>query len=117
MEEEKQTSTMSKNEIQEEKEEIAQPKNQTALQNKRMALQSSQHQDLTEMWKRMKLKPKMDVSDTRDGYVVTSFIPGMKKEDIDIALSANKRTLTISGVRLPSPEELAQVMNTTTNNF
>ena len=37
---------------------------------------------------------KMDVCETEDGYVVHSEIPGVKKEDIDVAIEGNLVTIT-----------------------
>jgi len=60
-------------------------------------------------WRRMKLKPKMDVDEAVDGYLITSYIPGMRKEDIFISTSQEGRTplLAVRGHRSPSMEELA----------
>jgi HSP20 family protein len=37
---------------------------------------------------------KMDVCETEDGYVVYSEMPGVKKEDIDVAIASNLVTIT-----------------------
>ena len=37
---------------------------------------------------------KMDVCETEDGYVVHSEMPGVKKEDIDVAIEGNLVTIT-----------------------
>ena len=37
---------------------------------------------------------KMDVSETETGYVVHSEMPGVKKEDIDVAIEGNLVTIT-----------------------
>ena len=37
---------------------------------------------------------KMDVRETENGYVVHSEIPGVKKEDIDVAIEGNQVTIT-----------------------
>jgi HSP20 family protein len=37
---------------------------------------------------------KMDVTETANGYVVHSEIPGVKKEDIDVAIEGNQVTIT-----------------------
>ena len=37
---------------------------------------------------------KMDVSETDNGYVVHSEMPGVKKEDIDVAIEGNQVTIT-----------------------
>lgn len=51
----------------------------------------------------MKLQPKFDIKELRDGYQIRAYIPGMRKEDLEITHSGN--TLTLSGVRVPSQEE------------
>ena len=37
---------------------------------------------------------KMDVSETDNGYVVHSEVPGVKKENIDVAIEGNQVTIT-----------------------
>ena len=37
---------------------------------------------------------KIDVCETEDGYVVYSEMPGVKKEDIDVAIASNLVTIT-----------------------
>jgi HSP20 family protein len=37
---------------------------------------------------------KMDVSETENGYVVHSEMPGVKKENIDVAIEGNQVTIT-----------------------
>jgi HSP20 family protein len=37
---------------------------------------------------------KMDVTETENGYLVQSEIPGVKKEDIDVAIEGNQVTIT-----------------------
>ena len=37
---------------------------------------------------------KMDVSETENGYLVHSEMPGVKKEDIDVAIEGNQVTIT-----------------------
>jgi HSP20 family protein len=37
---------------------------------------------------------KMDVCETEDGYVVYSEMPGVKREDIDVAIASNLVTIT-----------------------
>jgi len=106
-----------KEEIKEEDEEKDEEESQPTVHDKRKELQNSKHEDLTEMWKKMKLKPKMDVSEMQDGYVITAYIPGMNKEDIDISLGKNKRALTVGGYRLPSPQELHQLKKLVQNKI
>lgn len=61
------------------------------------------------MWRRMKLRPKLNVEEAVDGYLITSYIPGMKKEEIFISTSPDHRNpvLSIRGHRSPTLEELA----------
>jgi len=37
---------------------------------------------------------KMDVTETEDGYLVHAEMPGVKKEDIDVAIEGNQVTIT-----------------------
>ena len=37
---------------------------------------------------------KMDVTETDNGYVIHSEVPGVKKEDIDVAIDGNQVTIT-----------------------
>jgi len=63
-------------------------------------------------WESLKLVPKMEVSETPRYYLVASYIPGMSEEDISIQISKNKKTLTIEGVRAPTPQEEQILRNT-----
>jgi len=60
-------------------------------------------------WAEMRLKPKLNVREERNAYLIFSSIPGLKKEDISLSLSENEATLVVEGVRLPTEEELAQM--------
>eukprot|EP01124_Arcella_intermedia_P034984 TRINITY_DN8803_c0_g2_i1.p1 TRINITY_DN8803_c0_g2~~TRINITY_DN8803_c0_g2_i1.p1 ORF type:complete len:562 (-),score=159.03 TRINITY_DN8803_c0_g2_i1:96-1781(-) len=62
---------------------------------------------LKEMWKGMKFTPNLKVNESRDQFVISGNIPNMKKEDIKISTGPNNRTLTISGYREPSEEDIA----------
>jgi len=92
-------------------------KTQEKSNQKRKSLEMAQHKDLTEMWKKMKLKPKMDISESRDSYIISSYIPGMKKEDIEITMGKNKNTITISGIRLPTEQEIQTLKNNVSNKI
>jgi HSP20 family protein len=37
---------------------------------------------------------KMDVTETENGYLIHSEMPGVKKEDIDVAIEGNQVTIT-----------------------
>ena len=51
----------------------------------------------------------MEIKEAKDAYIINSFIPGMKRDDIEISLGNNKRTISIAGLREPSAEEQAQL--------
>jgi len=59
-------------------------------------------------WSSLKLRPKMEISETPRSYLIASFIPGMKKEDIGIQLGRN--TITVEGVREPTKQEMQQLI-------
>jgi HSP20 family protein len=42
--------------------------------------------------------PRFDVRETKDGYIFTADLPGVKENDLEISLSGN--TLTVSGQRM-----------------
>eukprot|EP01097_Dermamoeba_algensis_P002722 TRINITY_DN2072_c0_g1_i1.p1 TRINITY_DN2072_c0_g1~~TRINITY_DN2072_c0_g1_i1.p1 ORF type:complete len:591 (+),score=226.60 TRINITY_DN2072_c0_g1_i1:392-2164(+) len=60
---------------------------------------------LQDKWKQMKLKPKVDIQETKEAYILVSYIPGLKSEEIQISFSKVDQTLTIEGVRVPSIQE------------
>ena len=47
------------------------------------------------------VSPKVDIIETKDGYVLEAEMPGVAKEGLDISLENN--LLTIVGRRLPEP--------------
>ena len=51
----------------------------------------------------MTFVPSFDVKETKDSYVFKADLPGIKEEDIDISLSANR--LTVSGERQAENKE------------
>ncbi|MBS4065559.1 MAG: Hsp20/alpha crystallin family protein [Chitinophagaceae bacterium] len=54
---------------------------------------------------RMLIVPAVNVSETKDNFMVTLAVPGMKKEDFDIQIDGNM--LTISCEKEESKEEIA----------
>jgi HSP20 family protein len=48
---------------------------------------------------------KMDVIETENGYVVHSEMPGVKKEDIDVAIEGNQVTITAEVKRESAKKE------------
>jgi HSP20 family molecular chaperone IbpA len=66
---------------------------------------------VSNLWKNMKLKPKMEVKEAKDAFIINSYIPGMRREDVDISLGNNKRTISIAGLREPTHEEQQQLKN------
>lgn len=55
------------------------------------------------------MKPKFDITQTPTSFVIAAFIPGMKKEDIQLHLDRNRSTLTIEGIRVPTKQEEKQM--------
>lgn len=70
-----------------------------------------QRRTLTERVRLLKLQPKFEVTETRDSYIIATYLPGMRDEDISIhrGVSGSARTLTIEGVRVPTPQEEQQI--------
>jgi len=64
---------------------------------------------LSKQWRAMKLKPRMQVAEYPDCFVISSYVPQMKKEDITINCGAD--TITISGVREPTLKEESAMRN------
>ena len=65
-----------------------------------------EEKELRESWAELKLDPKMRVVSQPTKYVITGNIPGMVEKDIGIEIVDEGAALQISGVRLPSPEEM-----------
>jgi HSP20 family molecular chaperone IbpA len=65
----------------------------------------------------MKLKPKMEVNETHDSFVISSYIPGMNKDDIEIQLGNTGKTITVSGFRLPTKNEEQQLKKSVLNKI
>eukprot|EP01092_Planopodium_desertum_P001188 TRINITY_DN11720_c0_g1_i4.p1 TRINITY_DN11720_c0_g1~~TRINITY_DN11720_c0_g1_i4.p1 ORF type:complete len:152 (+),score=17.02 TRINITY_DN11720_c0_g1_i4:59-514(+) len=53
----------------------------------------------------LRLEPRFDVVEKPDRYVITSYIPGMKQEDIGLSVGERDNTITITGIREPSKSE------------
>jgi len=96
---------------------------------------ATQSRRLEPMWRNLKLNPRLEVDEGQsllllllllyssiekmtspssvctvlDGYVISAFIPGMKKEDVTISTSKEgvSPILTLRGFRSPSLEEIA----------
>ena len=66
-------------------------------------------EELEQLWRKLKLDPQLEVRQDRKAYYVIGMIPGMKREDVDIAVDDKKNTVTIKGFRGPTPKEL-QIM-------
>jgi len=86
-------------------------RNELDLQGKKEEFQKQlvkQAQRLEPYWRKMKLNPRMDVEEELDRYVVSTYIPGMNQEDIQIATTMERGSpiLTIKGHRSPTFEEL-----------
>jgi len=53
----------------------------------------------------LKLSPKFEVNETAEAYIISSYIPGLVKEDIHMKLS-EEDNLNVEGVRFPPKENL-----------
>lgn len=62
-------------------------------------------QQRIEKWSKLLLEPRFDVSEKSDGFLITGYIPGMKKENVEVNYDENSRTLTLSGFSYPSASE------------
>jgi len=78
---------------------------------------SKKESHLKEKWRTLKLKPKMDVSENSREYTITSYIPGMRQEDLHVKMGANHETITVEGIREPSPKEEAQMRSQIRNQY
>jgi len=58
-----------------------------------------------EYWKKLKLKPKIDVSQNAEAFEIYGFIPGINEKELKVTLNNTADVMTISGYRLPSPAE------------
>ena len=64
------------------------------------------------LWERARVP--VDVTEQGDSYIVEAEIPGVKKEDIDVRIGDNGRTVTIEGqvVRRSAPAQAAPTEST-----
>jgi len=60
-----------------------------------------------DVWKKLRLPLPFHSTQTRDGYVLMATVPGLHVEDLRLELSEDSSTLTISGVKVPTPTEAA----------
>jgi len=65
----------------------------------------------------MKLKPKMEVDERSDGYLISSYIPGLNKEEIKLQFEPTNRTFTVEGIRIPNEKEEAAMRTHIRRNF
>ncbi|KAL6074879.1 hypothetical protein QOT17_003954 [Balamuthia mandrillaris] len=70
----------------------------------REAMEELSSKGRKDRWAMMRLRPKFEVGEQRDSYVVAAYIPGMRKEDIAVSLSEDD-TITIKGCRIPTEKE------------
>lgn len=68
-------------------------------------------------WESMKLKPKMEVDERSDGYLISSYIPGLSKEEIKLQFEPSNRTFTVEGIRVPTEREEAALRSQIRRNF
>ena len=69
-----------------------------------------EEKELRESWAELKLDPQMRVISQPHKYVITGNIPGMDQKDIGIEVVDQGAALQISGVRLPSSEEMVCIL-------
>ncbi len=56
-------------------------------------------------WRSLKLKVNFEVKEYADAFVIGGYLPGMREEDIELALGKDESTLEVKGVREPTREE------------
>ena len=61
---------------------------------------------LIQQWKLLKLDPQFETEKQRGRYIITASLPGMKDEDFKLKTNEREGSLSISGCRLPSREEV-----------
>lgn len=61
---------------------------------------------LRPQWKQLRLDPNIRVAEQARAYELSAYLPGMRREDIDVGLSASDSVLTVAGYREPSRDEL-----------
>lgn len=61
------------------------------------------------VWRKLKLNPKFVVEESPDAFTISAYIPGMKKQDVEILATSDTHSPTISlrGHRSPNYEEIA----------
>lgn len=72
---------------------------------KRQIYLQTRESRLKDKWQQLKLEPNFQVNEGKDAYVIQGYIPGMNEEDIKLKFSRDRHSLTVEGVRVPSPTE------------
>jgi len=80
-------------------------------------LEREKAKEMRNKWENMKLQPQMNVEERGDAYVITSHIPGLNKEQIELGFDEKSRTLTVSSVRVPSEQEENQIRSLIKRNY
>jgi HSP20 family molecular chaperone IbpA len=62
--------------------------------------------DLRTAWSKLRLDPKVEVIEGEDSYTIMANVPGIHKDEIETVILPDG-TLQISGVRVPTTEEIA----------
>jgi len=76
---------------------------------RKMALVRPSESTLSKQWRAMKLKPRMQVTEHSDCFIISAYVPGMKAADLSI--KSGPDTITVEGVREPSPKEESAMRN------
>jgi len=67
--------------------------------------------EMIPLWKSMKLRPRFEEQQQREAYVLTAMIPGLDRDDINISPNEDMEELVVSGVRLPTLDELKKMLH------
>jgi len=61
---------------------------------------------LIQQWKLLKLEPQFETERQRGRYIISASLPGMKDEDFKLQINEREGSLSITGCRLPSRQDV-----------
>nr|WHU05692.1 small heat shock protein sHsp20.3 [Dinophyceae sp.] len=69
------------------------------------------------LWQRVKLPVQFETEESRSGYTLEARIPGLLTENIFLKLGDDNSSLTVSGLRLPTPAQAEQLRKELANEL
>jgi len=60
-------------------------------------------------WEKLRLRPRFDVHEAENAYQLRSYMHGVQSDDVEVSVNSDAHTLTVSGKRIPSAEDIADL--------